>query len=125
MKIYSITKNGDFKFKREIDENDYKYSDCSGSAGIEIKHKKNGKKLYLATKETFEHCKQEYENTMKRVGKTFTHITDENGVKLRDKKGKLLRKYISREDADNYMNFALSCNYIHYDDFRKLDNDED
>ena len=67
MKIYSITKNGDFKFKKEINENNYQFNDCKGSAGIEIKHKKNGKKLYLSTKETFEYYKNEYDKTIKRV----------------------------------------------------------
>jgi hypothetical protein len=122
MKIYSITKNGDFKFKKEINENNYQFSDCKGSAGIEIKHKKNGKKLYLSTKETFEYYKNEYDKTIKRVGKTFSHITDENDVKLRDEKGKLLRRYTSQEDANEYLDCALSCNYINFDDFVELYN---
>jgi uracil-DNA glycosylase len=59
---------------------------------------------------------------MKMVGKKFSHITDENGVKLKDEKGKLLRKYTTQEDADEYLNCALSCNYINFDDFVELYN---
>jgi hypothetical protein len=47
MKIYSITKNGDFKFKKEINVNNYQVSDCKGSAGIEIKQKKWEKTIFI------------------------------------------------------------------------------
>ena len=53
MKIYKINFNGDFKIKREININDYIVWDCSGSSGITLKHKKNGKTIFLATKEFF------------------------------------------------------------------------
>ena len=50
MKIYKVNINGDFKVKREININDYILWDCTGSTGITLKHKKNGKTIFLATK---------------------------------------------------------------------------
>lgn len=122
MKIYSINKNGDFKFKREINIDDYLYNSSKSSQGIEIKHKKNGRKLFLATKELFDFCMYEYEKVKTNIGRTFIYIQDEHRNKKRDENGKLLKKYVSQEDAEEYLKYALSCNYIQFKDFTKLYN---
>lgn len=120
MQIYSINTKGEFKPKRTINIDDYSIYNCGGSSGISIKHKKNGRKLFLATKEFFEYCMIEYEKWKPDIGVTYSYVTDENGNKLRDKKGKLLRKYTSKEEVEHYKKIALKSSYINYDDFFKL-----
>ena len=86
MKIYKVNINGDFKVKREININDYIVWDCSGSSGITLKHKKNGKTIFLATKELFDGCKENYINQLENIGKYFSYVYDENRKKIRDEK---------------------------------------
>jgi hypothetical protein len=117
MQIFSINTKGIFKPKRIIDINNYIIHDCKSSQGIEIKHKKNGRKLYLATKELFDFCMFEYEKQKPSIGVTYTYIKDEQGNKLRDEKGKLLRNYTSKEEVEEYKEFALKQSYISNDDF--------
>ena len=85
MKIYKVNINGDFKVKREININDYIVWDCSGSSGITLKHKKNGKTIFLATKEFFDNCKDSYKNQLENIGKYFSYVYDENRKKIRYK----------------------------------------
>jgi hypothetical protein len=120
MQIYSINTKGEFKPKRTINIDDYYIYDCGGSSGIEIKHKKNGRKLFLATKELFEHCMFEYEKQKPSIGVTYSYIKDEHGNKLRDEKGKPLKKYTSKEEIEKYKKVALKYSYIEYDDFFNL-----
>lgn len=120
MKIYKINFNGDFKIKREININDYIVWDCSGSMGITLKHKKNGKTMFLATKEFFDGCKDSYKNQLERIGKSFSYVYDENRKKIRDKKGKPMKIYDTKEDLDNYKKYFLSKNYIQFEDFTIL-----
>jgi hypothetical protein len=117
MQLYSINTKGIFKEKRIININNYTVFDCSGSNGITIKHKRNGRELYLATKEFFDFCMYEYEKEKEKIGVTFTYKLDKDGNKVRDEKGKLLRNYTSKEEVENYKKIALKQSYITDDDF--------
>ena len=86
MKIYKVNINGDFKVKREIDMNNYILWECLGSSGLTLKHKKNGKKLFLATKEFFDHWKESYIIAVKNIGKSYHYIYDENRKTIKDEK---------------------------------------
>ena len=120
MKIYKINFNGDFKIKREININDYIVWDCSGSSGITLKHKKNGKTIFLATKELFDGCKENYINQIERIGKSFSYVYDENRKKVKDEKGNPIKIYDTKEDLDSYKKYFLSKNYIQFEDFTIL-----
>ena len=120
MKIYKVNINGDFKVKREININDYIVWDCSGSSGITLKHKKNGKTIFLATKELFDGCKENYINQIERIGKSFSYVYDENRKKVKDEKGNPIKIYDTKEDLDNYKKYFLSKNYIQFEDFTIL-----
>ena len=120
MKIYKVNINGDFKIKREININDYIVWDCSGSSGITLKHKKNGKTIFLATKELFDGCKENYINQIERIGKSFSYVYDENRKKVKDEKGNPIKIYDTKEDLDNYKKYFLSKNYIQFEDFTIL-----
>ena len=120
MKIYKVNINGDFKVKREININDYILWDCTGSTGITLKHKKNGKTIFLATKELFDGCKENYINQIERIGKSFNYIYDENRKKVKDEKGNPIKIYDTKEDLDSYKKYFLSKNYIQFEDFTIL-----
>lgn len=120
MKIYKVNINGDFKVKREININDYILWDCTGSTGITLKHKKNGKTIFLATKELFDGCKENYINQIERIGKSFSYVYDENRKKVKDEKGNPIKIYDTKEDLDNYKKYFLSKNYIQFEDFTIL-----
>ncbi len=120
MKIYKVNINGDFKVKREININDYILWDCTGSTGITLKHKKNGKTIFLATKELFDGCKENYINQIERIGKSFNYVYDENRKKVKDEKGNPIKIYDTKEDLDNYKKYFLSKNYIQFEDFTIL-----
>ncbi len=120
MKIYKVNINGDFKVKREININDYILWDCTGSTGITLKHKKNGKTIFLATKEFFDGCKENYINQIERIGKCFSYVYDENRKKVKDEKGNPIKIYDTKEDLDNYKKYFLSKNYIQFEDFTIL-----
>lgn len=120
MKIYKVNINGDFKVKREININDYILWDCTGSTGITLKHKKNGKTIFLATKEFFDGCKENYINQIERIGKSFSYVYDENRKKVKDEKGNPIKIYDTKEDLDNYKKYFLSKNYIQFEDFTIL-----
>ena len=85
MKIYKVNINGDFKVKREININDYIVWDCSGSSGITLKHKKNGKTIFLATKEFFDNCKDSYKNQLENIGKYFSYVYSDEISELKRK----------------------------------------
>ena len=120
MKIYKVNINGDFKVKREININDQIVWDCSGSSGITLKHKKNGKTIFLATKELFDGCKENYINQIERIGKSFSYVYDENRKKVKDEKGNPIKIYDTKEDLDSYKKYFLSKNYIQFEDFTIL-----
>ena len=120
MKIYKINFNGDFKIKREININDYIVWDCSGSSGITLKHKKNGKTIFLATKEFFDNCKDSYKNQLENIGKYFSYVYDENRKKIRDEKGKPIKKTDTKEELELYKKYFLSKKYIQFKDFTIL-----
>ncbi len=120
MKIYKVNINGDFKVKREININNYILWDCTGSTGITLKHKKNGKTIFLATKELFDGCKENYINQIERIGKSFSYVYDENRKKVKDEKGNPIKIYDTKEDLDNYKKYFLSKNYIQFEDFTIL-----
>ena len=120
MKIYKVNINGDFKVKREININDYILWDCTGSTGITLKHKKNGKTIFLATKELFDSCKENYINQIERIGKSFSYVYDENRKKVKDEKGNPIKIYDTKEDLDSYKKYFLSKNYIQFEDFTIL-----
>ncbi len=120
MKIYKVNINGDFKVKREININEYILWDCMGSTGITLKHKKNGKSIFLATKELFDSCKKNYINQVESIGKSFSYVYDENRKKVKDEKGKPLKIYDTKEDLDRYKKYFLSKNYIQFEDFTIL-----
>ena len=120
MKIYKVNINGDFKVKREININDYILWDCTGSTGITLKHKKNGKTIFLATKELFDGCKENYINQIERIGKSFSYVYDENRKKVKDEKGNPIKIYDTKEDLDSYKKYFLSKNYIQFEDFTIL-----
>ena len=120
MKIYKVNINGDFTVKREININDYILWDCTGSTGITLKHKKNGKTIFLATKELFDGCKENYINQIERIGKSFSYVYDENRKKVKDEKGNPIKIYDTKEDLDNYKKYFLSKNYIQFEDFTIL-----
>ena len=120
MKIYKVNINGDFKVKREININDYILWDCMGSTGITLKHKKNGKTIFLATKELFDGCKENYINQIERIGKSFSYVYDENRKKVKDEKGNPIKIYDTKEDLDSYKKYFLSKNYIQFEDFTIL-----
>ena len=120
MKIYKININGDFKVKREIDMNNYILWECLGSSGLTLKHKKNGKKLFLATKEFFVHWKESYIIAVKNIGKSYHYIYDENRKKVKDEKGNPIKIYDTKEDLDSYKKYFLSKNYIQFEDFTIL-----
>jgi hypothetical protein len=120
MKIYKVNINGDFKVKIEININDYILWDCTGSTGITLKHKKNGKTIFLATKELFDGCKENYINQIERIGKSFSYVYDENRKKVKDEKGNPIKIYDTKEDLDSYKKYFLSKNYIQFEDFTIL-----
>ena len=120
MKIYKVNINGDFKVKREIDMNNYILWECLGSSGLTLKHKKNGKTIFLATKELFDGCKENYINQIERIGKSFSYVYDENRKKVKDEKGNPIKIYDTKEDLDNYKKYFLSKNYIQFEDFTIL-----
>ena len=120
MKIYKVNINGDFTVKREININDYILWDCTGSTGITLKHKKNGKTIFLATKELFDGCKENYINQIERIGKSFSYVYDENRKKVKDEKGNPIKIYDTKEDLDSYKKYFLSKNYIQFEDFTIL-----
>ena len=120
MKIYKVNINGDFKVKREININDYILWDCTGSTGITLKHKKNGKTIFLATKELFDGCKENYINQIERIGKSFSYVYDENRKKVKDEKGNPIKIFDTKEDLDSYKKYFLSKNYIQFEDFTIL-----
>ena len=120
MKIYKVNINGDFKVKREININDYILWDCTGSTGTTLKHKKNGKTIFLATKELFDGCKENYINQIERIGKSFSYVYDENRKKVKDEKGNPIKIYDTKEDLDSYKKYFLSKNYIQFEDFTIL-----
>ncbi len=117
---YKVNINGDFKVKREININDYILWDCTGSTGITLKHKKNGKTIFLATKELFDGCKENYINQIERIGKSFSYVYDENRKKVKDEKGNPIKIYDTKEDLDSYKKYFLSKNYIQFEDFTIL-----
>ena len=62
----------------------------------------------------------EYEKQKPSIGVTYSYIKDEHGNKLRDEKGKPLKKYTSKEEIEKYKKVALKYSYIEYDDFFNL-----
>ncbi len=120
MKIYKVNINGDFKVKREIDMNNYILWECLGSSGLTLKHKKNGKKLFLATKEFFVHWKESYIIAVKNIGKSYHYIYDENRKTIKDEKGRPIRIYSTKEEAELIKKEFLSTSYIQFEDFTIL-----
>jgi hypothetical protein len=120
MKIYKVNINGDFKVKREIDMNNYILWECLGSSGLTLKHKKNGKKLFLATKEFFVHWKESYIIAVKNIGKSYHYIYDENRKTIKDEKGSPIRIYSTKEEAELIKKEFLSTSYIQFEDFTIL-----
>ena len=120
MKIYKVNINGDFKVKREININDYILWDCTGSTGITLKHKKNGKTIFLSSLDLFDGCKENYINQIERIGKSFSYVYDENRKKVKDEKGNPIKIYDTKEDLDSYKKYFLSKNYIQFEDFTIL-----
>ena len=120
MKIYKVNINGDFKVKREIDMNNYILWECLGSSGLTLKHKKNGKKLFLATKEFFDHWKESYIIAVKNIGKSYYYIYDENRKTIKDEKGRPIRIYSTKEEAELIKKEFLSTSYIQFEDFTIL-----
>ena len=96
------------------------YGIGAGSTGITLKHKKNGKTIFLATKELFDGCKENYINQIERIGKSFSYVYDENRKKVKDEKGNPIKIYDTKEDLDNYKKYFLSKNYIQFEDFTIL-----
>ena len=43
-----------------------------------------GKTIFLATKELFDGCKENYINQIERIGKSFSYVYDENRKKVKD-----------------------------------------
>lgn len=120
MKLYKVNLKAEWKEKREININDYFIWDCGGSMGITLKHKKNGKEIFLATQEFFDGCKESYIKQIESFGKSYSYVYDENRKKVRDEKGKPIKIYDTQEDLDRYKNYFLSKNYIQFEDFRIL-----
>lgn len=122
IKIYTIDSENKWKQKRTISKNDYELVDCNSSCGMKIKHKKTKKELFLCTLEFYEYFIEEANKLSLDVGKTYSYAMDENGNKLRDKKGKLIKKYTSYEDVEKYRDIALKGLYITNEDFIELFN---
>lgn len=122
IKIYTIDLEKKWKQKRTISKNHYELVDCNSSCGMIIKHKKTKKELYLVTLEFYEHFINEANKQALNVGKTYSYIVDENKNKLRDKKGKLIKKYTTYKDVEEYRNNALEGLYITDEDFIELYN---
>ena len=117
--IYKINKKKEWKEKKEIEINEdiFKYCKMGSSMGLELFYASNGKGLRLSTEEFYDAIIRDY-NRFK-DSNTFSNPTDENGNKLRDKKGKLLRVY-SRDEYVNYDKVAYKANYITIDDHNKI-----
>lgn len=120
VKLYKLNLQGEWKLKRKIVLNNYIIWHCGGSAGITLKHKKNGKKIFLATEELFNDCKRNYLKEVENIGITYRYLLDENGKKIRNEKGKPIKIYTNKEEADLYKKYFLSMNYIQFGDFRIL-----
>ena len=82
--ILKVNKYGDFSYKRTINIEDYIYSHTSGTHGIDIKHKTNGRLLELYTKEFYEMGIDEYSDQPDIIKMVFlsNYITIEDYNKL-------------------------------------------
>ena len=52
--------------------------------------------------------------------KYFSYVYDENRKKIRDEKGKPIKKTDTKEDLELYKKYFLSKNYIQFKDFTIL-----
>lgn len=119
MKIFTINSKKEWKLKREIDLQNYKYCQYSSSGGVILFHKKGGKKLKLSTLETYELIIGEWNKHKNST--SYHHLKDREGNKLRDKKGKLIPIY-TRDEYKNYNKIAYKLSYISYENFHYIIN---
>ena len=122
MKIYKLNAKKEWKLKKEIDLENYTYCQYGGSSGIDLFHKKGGRKLSLSTEETYDMIIDEWNKY--KDSNTFYNPKDKKGNKLRDSKGKLLRIYTKDEVKDDNK-IAYKLSYISYDDFHYIINNID
>ena len=114
IKTYNINKDKVWKHKRTIDLSNYKYCTSGGSSGVVLYHKANGKALSLRTIECYENIMNEYNKNKDNNG--FYNPKDNNGNKLRDEKGKLLRIY-TKDEYKDYPKIAYKSTYLTMEDF--------
>jgi len=117
IKTYKINEKKEWIFKKEFNLEQFKsIADLGGSGGVDLFFK-NGKRLNLATIETFDLIINEWNQY--KDSTTFSYIYDEKGQKCRDKNGKLLRKY-TKDEYKNLDKKAYELIYITYEDFNKI-----
>jgi len=117
IKTYKINEKKEWIFKQEFNLEQFKsIADLAGSGGVDLFFK-NGRRLNLATVETFDLIISEWNKY--KDSTTFSYIYDEKGQKCRDKNGKLLRKY-TRDEYKNFNQKAYEYLYITDKDFNKI-----
>jgi len=117
IKTYKINEKKEWIFKQEFNLEQFKsIADLAGSGGVDLFFK-NGRRLNLATIETFDLIISEWNKY--KDSTTFSYIYDEKGQKCRDKNGKLLRKY-TRDEYKNFNQKAYEYLYITDKDFNKI-----
>jgi len=117
IKTYKINEKKEWIFKQEFNLEQFKsIADLAGSGGVDLFFK-NGRRLNLATIETFDLIISEWNKY--KDSTTFSYIYDEKGEKCQDKNGKLLRKY-TRDEYKNFNQKAYENLYITYKDFHKI-----
>jgi len=117
IKTYKINEKKEWIFKQEFNLEQFKsIADLAGSGGVDLFFK-NGRRLNLATIETFDLIISEWNKY--KDSTTFSYIYDEKGKKCRDKNGKLLRKY-TRDEYKNFNQKAYEYLYITDKDFNKI-----
>jgi len=119
MKIFTINSKKEWKIKRKIDLKNYKYCPYGGSGGVTLFHKRGGRKLSLSTLETYELIIEEWNKY--KDSTSYRHLKDNDGNKLRDKKGKLIPVY-TKDEYKNYDKIAYKLSYISYEDFNYIIN---
>ncbi|MFA6887683.1 MAG: hypothetical protein WCQ65_12040 [Fermentimonas sp.] len=83
VKIYDMNQWGKFKGERDLDVDEYDYLDNSGH-GIELKHKKSGKEVFLAKKEFYDFGLTEYKGDHEILKTLYStiYIKDETYLKI-------------------------------------------
>ncbi|MEA2018152.1 MAG: hypothetical protein U9N59_06865 [Campylobacterota bacterium] len=116
IEVFKFNKYREKKVFKIFNINDYCKLEGHGSYGVTL-YKKRGRGKRYSTPEMFDiaiqQCKEDLAAT------TFYNPKDENGLKLRDEKGKLLRIYTA-DEAKGCLEKILKMEIISFNDLDKI-----